>query len=506
MGIRDFTLWSVIERNARWNGARTAFVFDERPHTHAEYAARALHLAAGLVRAGLRRGDRVAVVAQNRPEFLDLLAAAARLGAIVVPVNWRLSPEEMAHAVTDTTPKLLLADPEYQPALAALRERCPGLLAMHGYDRCSDGFTPYEALLDAGERVDAPRAEAGDGFVIIHTAAVGGLPRGALLSHAGLLAAGMQLINRWQLGPDDVGLGMLPLFHVSGLGQFLAMLQAGGKTLVSARFDPRAAARQIAEHRVTVLSEFAPMLGAILDAAADEGADLSSLRAVSGLDTPETIARFHAACPRADFWSGYGQSEVSGMATLARFRERPGAAGRPALLTEVAVVDERDALLPPGRSGEIVVRGPTVFLGYWNREDDTREAFRNGWHHTGDLGRFDDDGYLWFEGRTPAKELIKPGGENVYPAEVERVLLEHPAIAEAVVFGVADAEWGEAVRAVCVCREGLEPPHERDVIEFVGARIARFKKPKRVIFASELPRGAGGAPDRMAIRKAHGGD
>ena len=382
---------------------------------------------------------------------------------------------------------------------------CARLAAMHGYDRAEDGFRPYAALLDAGDAAGAPHAEAGDGFVIIHTAAVGGLPRGALLSHSGLLAAGMQLINRWRLGPDDVGLGMLPLFHVSGLGQFLAMLQAGGRTLVSARFDPRAAARQIAEHRVTVFSEFAPMLGAILDAAADEGADLSSLRAISGLDTPDTIARFHAACPQADFWSGYGQSEVSGMATLARFRDRPGAAGRAALLTEVAVVDESDLPLPTGSSGEIVVRGPTVFLGYWNLDEDTREAFRGGWHHTGDLGRFDEDGYLWFEGRSPAKELIKPGGENVYPAEVERALREHPAIAEAVVFGVADAEWGEAVRAVCVCRPGAEAPDERELIEFVGARIARFKKPKRVIFVDALPRADAGTPDRIAIRKAHGG-
>ena len=504
MGIRDFTLWSVIERNARWSGSRTAFVFDGQAHTHAQYASRARRLAAGLARAGVQRGDRVAIVALNRPQYLDLYAAAARLGVIVVPVNWRLSADEMAHAVTDTSPKLLLADPEYQPALAALGERCPGL-GLYGFDRAGDGFLPYDRLLEAGDDTSAARAEAGDGFVIIHTAAVGGLPRGALLSHAGLLAAGMQLINRWRLGPDDVGLGMLPLFHVSGLGQFLAMLQAGGSTLVSARFDPKAAARQIAEHRVTVFSEFAPMLGAILDAAADEGADLASLRAISGLDTPDTIARFHAACPGADFWSGYGQSEVSGMATLARYRERPGAAGKAALLTEVAVVDELDEALPPGRSGEIVVRGPTVFLGYWNLEQDTRETFRGGWHHTGDLGRFDEDGFLWFEGRSPAKELIKPGGENVYPAEVERVLLEHPAIAEAVVFGVADPEWGEAVRAVCVCRAGTEPPDEKLVIEFVGARIARFKRPKRVLFADALPRAAGGAPDRAAIRKAHGG-
>lgn len=504
MGIRDFTLWSIIERNARWSGERTAFVFDGREHSNAEYAARGLKLAGALAGAGVERGDRVAIVAQNRPEYLDLYAAAARLGAIVVPVNWRLSADEMAHAITDTTPKLLLADAEYQPALAALRERCPGLQALYGYDSASAGFAPYESLLQAAGEAPASEVSADDGYVIIHTAAVGGLPRGALLSHGGLLTAGMQVINRWQLGPDDVNLGMLPLFHVSGLGQFLSTLQAGGCTLLAQRFDAKAAARQIAEHRVTVFSEFAPMLASILDAAAESGSDLSSLRAISGLDTPDTIARFHATCPQADFWSGYGQSEVSGMATLARFRDRPGAAGRAAQLTEVAIVDELDNPLPAGESGEIVVRGPTVFLGYWNLDEDTRDAFRGGWHHTGDLGRFDEDGYLWFQGRTPAKELIKPGGENVYPAEVERVLLEHPAIAAAIVFGVPDSEWGEAVRAVCVCKPGVAAPDEREVIEFVGAKIARFKKPKRVIFASELATTASGAPDRAAIRQAHG--
>jgi long-chain acyl-CoA synthetase len=338
----------------------------------------------------------------------------------------------------------------------------------------------------------------------MHTAAVGGLPRGALLSHNGLMAAGMQLIAHWRLGPDDVNLGMLPMFHVSGLGLFMAVLQAGGATVLSARFDPAAAVEQIQAHRVTVFAEFAPMLGQILDQAGSRGADLASLRAISGLDTPDTLARFHAHCPGADFWAGYGQTEVSGMATLAPARERPGSAGRPTLLCEVGVVDDADQPLPVGGTGEIVVRGPMVFLGYWQLEEDSRQAARGGWHHTGDMGRFDPDGYLWYAGRSPAKELIKPGGENVYPAEVEKVILEHPAIAEVVVIGVADPQWGEAIKAVCACRPGATAPSPAELIEFVGARIARFKKPKHVVFVDQLPRTNAGLPDRPRVREQHG--
>ena len=298
---------------------------------------------------------------------------------------------------------------------------------------------------------------------------------------------------------------MLPLFHLSGLGLFLGVLQAGGATVLSARFDATAAARQIAEHRVTVFAEFAPMLDAILGAAEAGSFDLSSLRVVTGLDTPQTVTRFEAACPNARFWSAFGQSELSGMVTMSPFRERPGSAGRPALLAEVAVFDDLERPAPVGTVGEIVARGPLVFKGYWNRDADNAETFRGGWHHTGDLGRFDDAGYLWYAGRSPAKELIKPGGENVYPAEVERVILEHVAIAEVVVIGVPDQKWGEAVKAVCVSKPGATVPAPDELITFVGSRIAGFKKPRHVVFVDSIPKTGAGVADRARIKLEHGG-
>ncbi len=504
MGLRDYTLFDVIARNAQLSRNRTAITFGGQRVTHGQYLERAERLAGGLAAAGVVPGDRIAVLAQNGLEFLDLYGAAARLGAIVVPVNWRLSADEITYIIGDVTPTVIIAGAEYQDAIAAARQRFPSARRYYAWGEPSGPFAPFADLLAAGAAAPAVDVDADSGFVIIHTAAVAGRPRGALLSHGNLLAVHTTLLHAWNLGPADVNLGVLPLFHVSGLGLFLAVQQAGGATVLLPRFDAEAAVRHIQEDRVTVFSEFAPMLGALLDAAAKTGHDLSSVRAVAGLDTPDTIARFEAACPRATFWAGYGQSEISGFGTLAPFRERPGSAGRPSTLAAVSVVDDLDTPLPVGQTGEIVVRGPGVFKGYWNCEADTAVTFRNGWHHTGDLGRFDADGFLWYAGRSPAKELIKPGGENVYPAEVEKVLVEHPAVAEAVVIGVPDPQWGEAIKAVCVVRAGQQVS-PADLIEFVGGRIARYKKPKHVIFVDALPRTAAGVVDRQKVKDAHGG-
>ncbi len=502
MGLRDFTLSDVIERNAQLYGDRLAFVADGQRISHREYASRVERLAAGLAGIGLAAGERVAVLAQNCLAYVDLYGAAARLGLILVPVNWRLSAEEIAYVITDTTPKAVVAGAEYLPIMEGARERLPLVEHFFSLGAASGAFGAFDDLARAGAATAAPAIEGSfvRGDALIHTAAVGGRPRGALLSHAGLLAANLQLAGCWNLSVHDVHLGVLPLFHASGLGLMLAVQQAGGATVVLPRFDPQAAARVISAEKVSVFAAFPPMLGALLDQAAKDGDDLSSLRHVTGLDSPDTINRFESVCPTARFWAAYGQCEVSGLVTMAPFRERPGSAGKATMLNRVCVVDDLDRPLPVGQSGEIVVRGPMVFGGYWNCDADNEFTFRNGWHHTGDMGRFDADGYLWYGGRSPAKELIKPGGENVYPAEVEKALLEHPAIAEAVVFGVPDAQWGEAIKAVCVCRAG-QAVAAAELIEFVGTRIARFKRPKQVVFSATLPKNAQGLPDRARIKQ-----
>jgi acyl-CoA synthetase (AMP-forming)/AMP-acid ligase II len=501
MALHDFTLADVYRRNAALFPDRTAFVFDGgRRVTHRDYLARTERLAAGLLRDGIGPGDRVAILSQNCVEMVELIGATALVGAIMLPVNYRLGAEEIGFVLTDGAPTVLIVGPEYRDIVAGLRPSLPGVRRIYAIGDEPAPFAPF-AELASDQAFAPPEVAAADGFVIIHTAAVGGRPRGALISQGNLLIAQSSLIEAWRLTETDVNLGMLPLFHVTGLGLMLTLQQAGGASVIAAKFDAAQAARAIAAEQVTVMAEFAPMLGNILDQAAP--AQLQSLRAVTGLDAPATIERFEQLCPQATFWATFGQSETSGLSTFAPYRDRPGSAGRPLFWRTLAVVDADDKPLPPDEVGEIVVRGPTVFKGYWNNEAATRRAFRGGWHHTGDMGRFDADGYLFYAGRAPEKELIKTGGENVYPAEVEAALKQHPAVADAVVIGVPDPQWSEAVKAVCVLKAGESIAAEQ-LAEFVASLIARYKKPKHIVFVAELPKTSGGAIDRAAVKAAHG--
>ena len=497
MGLRSSTIVDVIKRNATVWADRTAFVFGDRRISHADYFRRVERLAAALSDLGVVVGDRVAVVSDNDPEFVELYGAAAWLGAILVPINWRLSADEIAYIVGDASPKLVIAGASHQEIFRAARPEFAGISRWIGIGFATAPFVSLDDYLSTSTVAPLPHGDSG-ALVMIHTAAVGGRPRGALVSQAGLLANAMQAINAWSVTEQDVSYAPLPLFHIAGLNLLLACLCAGAASVVAPKFDAQEAARLIAAEGVTLFVEFAPMLGALLDAAGDRRS-LASLRVVTGLDTPETIARFEAACPAARFFVGFGQTETSGFVTMAPFRQRPGSAGRPVLLISVAVVDEGDRPVPAGETGEIVVRGPVVFEGYWNCPDDTAATFRNGWHHTGDTGAFDSDGYLWYRGRSVAKELIKPGGENVYPAEVEAALKAHPSVAEAVVFGVPDREWGEAIKAVCVLRANATATPD-EISASVADRIARYKRPKHLALTKELPRLDDGRIDRAKTR------
>jgi long-chain acyl-CoA synthetase len=279
-------------------------------------------------------------------------------------------------------------------------------------------------------------------------------------------------------------------------------MQAGGANIILPKFDVDLALKHIQEDKGTIFGEFPPMLTSLLDKAQKEQYDISSLRIVVGLDQPETIERFEKIT-KGTFWAFYGQTETTGLVTMAPFFEKPGSSGVPGSMAEVEVVDDYGNILETGNTGEIVVRGPMVFKGYWNLEEDNKYTFRDGWHHTGDTGNFDSSGYLWYKGRKAEKDLIKPGGENVYPAEVEKVLLEHPLIHEVSVIGVVDRQWGEAIKAICVLERGTSIS-EVELIEFVAARIAHFKKPKHVDFVSSLPKTDDGLIDRERVKALYG--
>jgi long-chain acyl-CoA synthetase len=504
MSVYAFSFYDIIGRNARSfpDGPAWLDVDTGMQLSFGEFKSRVDRLAAGLSEIGIGAGDRIGVVGRNSSEFFLLYGAAAALGAILIPINWRLSAEEVAFNLQDATPAILFVDQAYQDLLEEIRPRLTSVTQCYNLKADKGGYRAYQTLMDHGACTSPATVEADTGFVIIHTAAVAGRPRGALLSHANLLCASLQFQYYLNLGPTDVHLNLLPLFHVGGLFTAVSAFHAGALNVNMSKFDADRALDLITSHKVSFFFDFTPILGSILDVHKQKGGDIGCLRHVVGLDTPETIEAYQAATG-GRFFAMFGQTETSCLTTMAPYDDCPGSAGRVVPMAQVALLDEQDRPVASGEAGEIAVRGPMVFKGYWNLEADNAQTFRNGWHHTGDMGRFDEKGFLFYAGRKPEKELIKPGGENVYPAEVEAAILEHPAVAETVVIGVPDPKWKEGIKAVCVLHADQALDAET-LVQFVGERIARYKKPQYVEFVAELPKTDDGAIDRGAAKSRYG--
>jgi acyl-CoA synthetase (AMP-forming)/AMP-acid ligase II len=505
MGLHDVSFYDLINRNAICYGKRPAWLDaeDQRALSFADIKQQVDRLAAGLQKQGVQKGERVGVLGKNSLDYFLLYGAAAAIGAIILPINWRLSVEEVIFNLNDGAPKVLFVDPEYQVMIDGARGRLPSVERYFTLKPPGGQFDSFSTLLTSSAGFQPAEASDEDGLVIIHTAAVAGRPRGALLTHRNLISANVHLNLLMHLSPADVHLNILPLFHVGGLFMATMAFHAGVLNLNMSKFDASLAAELIEAKQVTVMFDFAPILGAILEQQEKTGKRLDSLKHVIGLEAPETIEKYQKLT-QGVFYCMYGQTETSAIATFGRYDDRPGSAGQTIPLADVRLVDENDRPVTTGAVGEIAVKGPMVFKGYWNLPADTDQAFRGGWHHTGDLGRFDEDGFLFYAGRRPEKELIKPGGENVYPAEVEKAILEHPAVAMTVVFGVPDPKWKEGIKAVCKLKAG-QKLSAKDLIKFVGGRIASYKKPQQVEFVAEMPLLADGSPDRAKVKHQFGG-
>ena len=506
MGLYDFTFYDLIARNAVCFKDKDAWfeVADGRALTFFQYKEKVDHLACGLQKSGIHKGDRIGILGKNSLEYFLLYGAAAALGAIVLPINWRLSAEEVGFNLNDCEPKLVFADGEFEELVQSLKDKLGSVENYYNLGADGGSFLAFDTLMDNPAEFEAEDVSSDDGFVIIHTAAVAGRPRGALLSHGNIGCADMHFDWLFNATPDDVHLNLLPLFHIAGLIMATTSFHVGALNVNMSKFDAARAVELIEEKKVSMLFTFSPILSSILEQNEKTGKGLKSLRLSSGLDTPETIEKFQQLTG-GTFYSMYGQTETTCVATYGAYDERPGSAGKMLPLTLVQLVDDYDQPVPAGQVGEICVKGPMVFKGYWNLPEENEYTFRDGWHHTGDLGRFDEDGFVWYAGRKAEKELIKPGGENVYPAEVEKVIMEHPAVEKTVVFGVPDPKWKEGIKAVCQLVEGqsLEP---EALIEFVGSRIARYKKPQYVEFITDFPVLEDGSADRAKIKELYGGE
>ena len=505
MGAQAFTVYDMLVRGAALAPDAPALIQGPREWSFRQLRERADSLATGLAGLGLSKGDRICVLAQNDAAYVDLYGACARQGLVAYPINWRLTAPEVERVLERAAPKMLVADASTLPVVGDW-PRTQRAVA-HWYqlgEAPAPGFTPLSTLYRDGPLTPVEDVSGDDPFAVISTAAVDAIPRGAVLTHANVITASLVVAASLGFTDADRYLLALPLFHVTALGNLVAHLHAGGACVLVARYDAEEAVRLIDAHRITHVSDFPPVLSNLLDAADKLGSKLSSLKHVSGLDAPPTIQRLHDQT-QAQFWTGFGQSETSGFVSIQRVRDKPGAAGKPIAVCRVRLVDDYDRDVPVGTAGEIVVRGPVVFQGYFGQPDVTAYTLRNGWHHTGDVGRFDDDGWLYYVRRKPEKELIKSGGENVYPAEVEAVIVQMDGVSGACVFGVPDVKWGEAVKAVVEVRPA-DRYTTQQVGDFVVSKIARFKRPSRVAFTEALPRTADGGVDRDAVKARWGGD
>jgi acyl-CoA synthetase (AMP-forming)/AMP-acid ligase II len=501
MRVRSFTIYDMYKRNATLFKNRIAVKSENGKLTYGELFDQANRVAGWLSGKGIHKGDRIAILAKNDPQFFPLTGGIAAAGAIMVPINFRLSAEEIGHNLTNTQPVMAVVDPDFEKTISDLRPICPSLKEFVTFGPASGMYIPFGSLLKS-QPAKSVELSGEDPFIIMHTAAVQGKPRGAVISHHNLILCTIQNIAIMGLTSEDAYLNILPLFHIAGMFGSLVMMHVGGRNVMISKFDPKVAGKMIDQEKITLIGDFPPILLQLLDEQAKGEFTLSSLKHILGIDMQETIKRFEGL-GHGQFWMVYGQTETMGLTSVCSNREKPGCAGKAGPLIDLKIVDEFDHEVEAGKVGEILVRGPLVFHGYWGEDDLTKYTFRDEWHHTGDAGRMDQDGYLWFAGRKAEKELIKPGGENVYPIEVEKVILEHPSVQEVSVIGVPDPKFGEGIKAICVLKPSARLT-EQELIDFVGGRIARYKKPGYVQFVTSLPKKEDGSIDRVKVKESYG--
>ena len=491
-----FTLADLFRRSARVHADRPAVVSDDGELTYRQLDERTDRLAQSLAALGLGHGDRIAVLATTRPEYVETYVAAAKLGVTVVALNVRLHADELVHCVRLGRPRLLIASPGLRSGVEAIEAADTTIeRTLWWPERGGDPACDYERMLAAAPPAPPPAvSEPEDIHCVLFTSGTTGRPKGAMISQRASVMRAMRCADWFELGPDDGMIAWIPMFHTGGDECLQATLLTGGKFATFESADPPALFGGIERHRLTWTPMLPGLITDFLHHPERTAHDLSSLRFTLGYANmmPRVVQEFTAATD-SGFWDTFGQTESSFVVALDLVRpgEEPSLRKRPAPLLDVRIVDAEMNDLPAGEPGECVVRGPSVMSGYLEDPDATAEAFRGGWLHTGDvLVRHEDGTYSYID---RLKYLIKTGGENVYPAEVEQVLTAHPAVREACAVSVPDERWGETVKAVVVPEPGRTVAAQ-EVGAWCAERLAGFKRPRYVEFLAyeEVPRSTTG--------------
>ena len=511
--------WSY--KHADLNADREAFVQGESRVTYAQFNVRTNKLARALEDIGVSKGDRVALLSTNSIEFMEVLFAVAKIGAICVPLNFRLAGPELAYAIANSESRALFYSGDlHDSAQAALNApevvdvRHVVCIPADGADDAVDvasGVTMlrYQALLEAGQSHDVHRSvDTDDPLLILYTSGTTGRPKGAMLTHHNMYTNAIHLILAGQgLSRYDKTITPCPLFHVGGLCvHTVPLFYAGGCTVVMREFDPAGLLKLMEQEKATVEFLVPAMWSAVVRVPDFDSYDLSALRYTQsgGAPCPITVIEFLQS-KGWDFLEGFGMTETCAGAMVLdadNATRKLGAVGKPVMHDDARIVDETGTDAPQGTVGELVMRGPNIFIGYWKMPEATADAIRDGWFHTGDLARIDEEGFFWIVDRK--KDMIITGGENVYPIETEQVLHHHPAIADVAVIGVPDDKWGEAVVAIVVPELGATLVAS-EIIAYTRERIAGYKAPKRIEIIEELPRNATGKILKRELRRIYTG-
>jgi long-chain acyl-CoA synthetase len=485
----------VLETGAIDHPDRAAVISDSQRMTYAQLNAAAGAFGDGLARLGVQSGDKVALMLPNVPEFIIAYFGTLKLGGCVVPINTLLKASEIAYQLEDSDASTLIVD---ESVLPDARQALQGVEACrHAVVRgtiAPSGWHLFGALLEAGGATfDTVQSRPDDTAVILYTAGASGRPKGAELTHFNMFFNAVLTADRLcKLTPEDVSLAVLPLFHAIGQTCVMnATLYSGGTLVLLPRFEPDKVLQSIQHEKVTVLIGVPTLFWYLQHYPAADRYDWSSLRlcASGAAALPAELARRFEERYRRPIFEGYGLSETSPVTSFNPLDRPPklGSIGLPIYGVQIKIVDENDRELPTGQVGEIVIRGHNVMKGYYKRPGATGEAMRGGWFHSGDLGRKDSEGYFYVVGRK--KDLIIRGGLNIYPREVEEVLLAHPAVAEVAVVGVPDEIMGEEIKAFVVL-EQEEAADAEDLIEYARKRLAAYKYPRSIEFRTELPKDA----------------
>ncbi len=502
----NLNMGSVILSSAERFPDKAAVIYEDKRYTYREFNARMNRIANKLTEMGVKKGDRIAILSFNCSQFLEVYFGLAKLGAWAVPLNFRLVGRELIYALNDSESSILFLGDEFKEIVSEIRPELDTVkkyILMEGEPE--GDLLDYEELIQSSHEAepDIP-VDMDDIQMLCYTSGTTGFPKGAMLSHGNLIWNSINMNFGWGVTPDDVSICAAPLFHTGALHCVaFPTFHTGGTTIVFKNFDPKETIEAVQRERVTSMLMLTSMWIMLAELPDLESYDVSSVRwglcggSVLPTNTAEKLGRIFGNV----FIAGYGLTEASpGVSMLSPqyFEGRPDSIGKPIPHVEVRIVNEQDQDVEVGEVGEIIVRGHNVFKGYYKKPEATAETLRGGWLHTGDLGRYDEEGYMRFVDRK--KDMIKTGGENVYAAEVEYALTSHPEVIEAAVIGVPDPVWVETIKAYVV-RKPDSKVTEEEIIEHCKQIMASFKKPRFIEFIDELPKNPSGKVVKPVLRE-----